>query len=132
MRTAAVLPVKSFDRAKQRLGPWVAAGDRVELARAMLADVIAALGAVSGLDDLIVVTAEPRAREAAVAAGAHVVEDPLEVGQSRAADRGVAAAIARGAERVLLVPGDCPALDPADVEHVLGAFPDAGLVIVPD
>jgi 2-phospho-L-lactate guanylyltransferase len=132
MRTAAVLPVKSFDRAKQRLGPAVTASDRIELADAMLADVLAALGAAAGLADLIVVTADARARDAALAAGAHVVEDPLEAGQSSAADRGVAAARARGAERVLLVPGDCPALDPADVERVLGAFPDAGLVIVPD
>ena len=43
MRTAAILPVKRFSRAKQRLGESVADQLRVELARAMVADVLLAL-----------------------------------------------------------------------------------------
>ena len=132
MRTAAVLPVKSFGRAKQRLDAAVGQPDRAELAAAMVGDVLAALRAVSGLGELIVVTAERQAAAAARAADAHVVEDPVEAGQSDAAARGVRAAIARGAQRVLLVPGDCPALDPAEVGRLLDGFPGAGLVIVPD
>jgi 2-phospho-L-lactate guanylyltransferase len=132
MRTAAVLPVKSFGRAKQRLDAAVGQPDRAELAAAMVGDVLAALGAVPQLDDLIVVTAEPRAAGAARSAGAQVVDDPVESGQSDAAARGIAAAVARGAERVLLVPGDCPALDAGEVDGLLGGFPGAGVVIVPD
>ena len=41
MRTVAVLPVKSFGRAKQRLG--TAVSDRPELAEAMVGDVLEAL-----------------------------------------------------------------------------------------
>src|SRR4051812_38193355 len=115
MRTAAILPVKSFGRAKQRLGG--AFPDRPRLAGAMVADVLEALGRVAGLSDLIVVTAEPAA--AAAATEAHVVHDPVEAGQSAAAARGIAAALRRGAERVLLVPGDCPALDPGEIERLL-------------
>jgi 2-phospho-L-lactate guanylyltransferase len=132
MRTAAVLPVKSFGRAKQRLGEAVGQPDRAELAAAMVGDVLAALGGVAGLDDVVVVTAEPRAAAAARAAGAEVVDDPVEAGQSAAATRGIAAAVRRGAARVVLVPGDCPALDPADVAALLTGHPDAGVVIVPD
>jgi 2-phospho-L-lactate/phosphoenolpyruvate guanylyltransferase len=132
MRTAAVLPVKSFGRAKERLGAAVGQPNRGELAAAMLGDVLDALRAAGGLDDLIVVTAEPRAAAAGRAAGAHVVDDPVEAGQSDAAARGVRAAIARGAHRALLVPGDCPALDPGEVGRLLEGFPGAGLVIVPD
>jgi 2-phospho-L-lactate/phosphoenolpyruvate guanylyltransferase len=132
MRTAAVLPVKSFGRAKQRLDAAVGQPDRDKLAAAMLGDVLAALRAVGGLSELIVVTAEPRAAAAAQAAGAHVVDDPVEAGQSDAAARGVRAAIARGAHRALLVPGDCPALDAREVGRLLDRFPDAGLVIVAD
>lgn len=43
MRTAAILPVKRFALAKQRLGVTVAEPLRLELARAMLADVLLAL-----------------------------------------------------------------------------------------
>jgi|SRR5215207_1476524 len=132
MRTAAVLPVKSFGRAKQRLGAAVGPPDRGELAAGMVGDVLGALGAVPALDELIVVTAEPRAAAAAREAGAHVVDDPVEAGQSDAALRGVAAAVARGCDRVLLVPGDCPALDAAEAGALLDGFADAGVVIVPD
>src|SRR3954468_17020486 len=128
MRTAAILPVKSFGRAKQRLGGGFA--DRPRLAAAMLAAVLAALGRSGGLDELIVVTAEPAAAAAARAAGAHVVHDPVEAGQSPAAARGIAAALAGGAERVLLVPGDCPALAAAEVARLLART--ESVVIVPD
>jgi 2-phospho-L-lactate/phosphoenolpyruvate guanylyltransferase len=128
MRTAAILPVKSFARAKRRLGG--AHPDRPRLAAAMVGDVLEALGRVPGLAEVIVVTAEPAAADAARAAGAHVVHDPEEAGQSAAAALGVAAAVARGAERVLLVPGDCPALDPGEVAGLLERSDSA--VIVPD
>jgi 2-phospho-L-lactate/phosphoenolpyruvate guanylyltransferase len=133
VRTAAVLPVKSFARAKQRLGDAVGTGDREQLAAAMVGDVLAALTAVAQLDDVVVVTAEPLAAQAAEKAGAAVVHDPDEAGQSAAAGRGIDAALARGAERALLVPGDCPALDPGEVARLLDRQPqDPSVVIVPD
>jgi 2-phospho-L-lactate guanylyltransferase len=128
LRTAAVLPVKSFGIAKSRLGS--AFPHRPTLAEAMVGDVLAALGQVPGLDDVIVVTAEPAAARAADAAGAYVVHDPEETGQSAAATRGIDAAVERGAGRALLVPGDCPALNPAEVTQLLART--AAVVIVPD
>jgi 2-phospho-L-lactate/phosphoenolpyruvate guanylyltransferase len=128
MRTVAILPVKSFGRAKQRLG--IAVPDKPALAAAMLADVLAALAVVPELDEVIVVTAEPAAADAAGAAGARVVHDPVESGQSAAAMLGIAAT---DADRALLVPGDCPALDPAEVSALLkGSDPNRSVVIVPD
>lgn len=135
MRTVAVLPVKSFARAKQRIAGAAAPGpDREALAEAMVGDVLAALGRVPALDAVIVVTAEPRARALAEAAGAQVVDDPREAGQSAAAELGVEAACAGGAHRALLVPGDCPALDPVEVERLLrdGERNTPGVIVVPD
>jgi 2-phospho-L-lactate guanylyltransferase len=133
VRTAAVLPVKSFARAKQRLNEAIARDDRQALAEAMVSDVLAALGAVPEIDDVVVVTAEPLAARAAERAGAAVVNDPEERGQSAAAARGIDAALERGAERALLVPGDCPALAPAEVLQLLERAPgDPSVVIVPD
>ena len=132
MRTAAVLPVKSFGRAKQRLDETVAGADRAELCAAMLDDVLAALAAVAALEDVIVVTAEPRAAAAARRAAAHVIDDPLQAGQSAAAARGVEVAIARAADRVLLVPADCPTLEAGDLAVLLDRRREPGVVIVPD
>ena len=72
--TIAVLPVKSFGRAKQRLAAderaTLGASERASLAEAMVGDVLGALARVPGLDGLLVVTAEPRAAAAAEEAGA--------------------------------------------------------------
>jgi 2-phospho-L-lactate/phosphoenolpyruvate guanylyltransferase len=130
VRTAAVLPVKSFSLAKQRLGEAVGGSEREELAAAMVGDVLQALAAVPEIDDVYVVTAEPLAARAAEDAGANVVDDPEEAGQSAAAARGIDAALVRGAERALLVPGDCPALDPRELSALLAR--SAAVVIVPD
>jgi 2-phospho-L-lactate/phosphoenolpyruvate guanylyltransferase len=133
VRTAAVLPIKSFSRAKQRLGDAVGAEQRRDLAAAMAADVLAALAAVPEIRDVVVVTAEPLAARAAEAAGATVVDDPDEAGQSAAAGRGIDTVLGRGAERALLVPGDCPALDPDEVGRLLARAGDPPhVVIVPD
>ncbi len=120
--TSAILPVKSFSRAKSRLG-----GDP-ELAESMAGAVLRSLAQVRALEEVLVVTREPRAMALAREHGARVVEDPDEAGHSEAALRGIAAATST---RVLLVPGDCPLLDPAEVDTLL-AGAGSGLTIVPD
>ena len=134
MRTAAILPVKHFSQAKQRLGQSVADSLRLQLARAMVADVLLALEECDSIERTIVVTRESSVAVAASEAGAIVIEDAAESGQSAAANLGVARAVAEGFERVLCVPGDCPALDPAELEALLedGAPSAPTVVIIPD
>jgi 2-phospho-L-lactate/phosphoenolpyruvate guanylyltransferase len=132
MRTVAVLPVKTFARAKQRLAEAVGEPERRDLAVAMVADVLDALAGVDALEAVIVVTAEPLAVKAAAVVGALIVHDPEEAGQSAAAQRGIMAARELGAERVLAVPGDCPALDADEVGALLARESGHGVVIVAD
>jgi 2-phospho-L-lactate/phosphoenolpyruvate guanylyltransferase len=119
MRTAAVLPVKRFARAKQRLGESIAAPLRLELARAMVADVLQALSDAQRLEQTFLVTGEELMREAARSHRATIVQDSCEEGQSAAAQLGIERALAQGFERVLCVPGDCPALDPSELDALL-------------
>jgi 2-phospho-L-lactate guanylyltransferase len=130
MRTLAILPVKSFGAAKQRLAPALGPGSRQALARAMFADVLASLRRVDGLDAVAVVTADTAAEAAARSAGVLVLNDTAVAGQSAAASIGIEHALAEGFERVLLVPGDTPLLDPADVVALLAA--PRAVSIVPD
>ena len=133
MRTAAVLPVKRFAQAKQRLAPAVAESLRLDLARAMVGDVLVALCAVPQLDPIVVVTGEPGVAASASYLDLLVVEEEDDGGQSAAATLGIRRALAEGAERVLLVPADCPAVDPTQLSALLaGAGPDPGVVVVPD
>lgn len=131
MRTIAVLPVKRFDAAKQRLVADLGA-PQPELAERMVGSVLDALATVGGLERILVVTQEPRAAALAQAAGAEVVEEPVVDGHSAAAALGVRRAIELGAERALLVPGDCPLLTAAEIEGFLARHTGPGVVIVPD
>jgi 2-phospho-L-lactate/phosphoenolpyruvate guanylyltransferase len=126
MRTAAILPVKRFARAKQRLGASVADPLRLELARAMVADVLLALSETSSLELTIVVTGESSVADAARTQGALVVpEGDSSEGQSAAVTLGIHRALTEGIERVLCIPGDCPALDPAELDELLSTDIDA-------
>jgi 2-phospho-L-lactate guanylyltransferase len=135
MRTAAILPVKRFARAKQRLGASVEDPLRRELAEAMVADVLHALAHTASIELTIVVTGERSVVAAACERGALVIEDHDERGQPAAATLGVRRALAEGIERVLCVPGDCPTLDPAELDALLRLDASGGereVVIVPD
>ena len=99
LKATAILPVKRFDAAKQRLGRRArrrAAGRR--WSAAMVADVLEAIGAARTIERTIVVSGDPVAQELAAAAGAEVVADPDDDGHVEAALAGIARAEAEGAE----------------------------------
>jgi 2-phospho-L-lactate/phosphoenolpyruvate guanylyltransferase len=118
MRTLAILPIKSFSQAKQRLRAELSDADRRALVDAMFSDVLVALRRVPALEQIIVVSGDRVAQRIAQGYGATVVEDD-ERGHNTAALSGIATAIEDGIERVLLVPGDCPLMDPAEIEALL-------------
>lgn len=131
MGTVAVLPVKSFPNAKQRLSSGLVPELRSQLAEAMVNDVLEALRATT-VDLVIVVTAAESVAAIAREHGAVVLADD-EQGHNPAASIGVRDAVRRGADSVLLVPGDCPALDPAEVDELIAAAPgQPSVIIVPD
>jgi 2-phospho-L-lactate guanylyltransferase len=133
MRTLAVLPVKRFQLAKQRLSAGLSPEFRHALAEAMITDVLGALAACPEIEATLVVTNEPAVSALAAACGAEAIPDPHESGQSAAAAIGLARAVTGGYDRALLVPGDCPAIDPTELSGLLGDVrPGPSVVIVPD
>src|SRR5436305_11236476 len=99
----------------------------------MVADVLHALAACETVEATLVVTNEGRVAAMAASLGAESVPDPHESGQSAAAVVGLNRAVADGFDRALLVPGDCPALDPAELDGLLADQRTAkSVVIVPD
>src|SRR5918998_2391961 len=119
MRTLAILPMKGFGAAKARLSDALPPGARQALARAMFGDTVANVRRARRLEGLILVTGDTQVAAAASADGLDVVRDPLEQGQSAAAELGIARALERGAERVMLVPGDTPLLEQHDIDGLL-------------
>jgi 2-phospho-L-lactate guanylyltransferase len=132
MTTLAILPVKRLAAAKVRLGSAVPAEFRRMLAEAMYADVLTALRRTKLIDGILVVTADKAAALVAEGQGAEVIEDTGE-SHSDAAVIGLAHAQTRGAARALLVPLDCPLLDPVELDALLArpSVPNSA-VIVPD
>jgi 2-phospho-L-lactate/phosphoenolpyruvate guanylyltransferase len=132
MRTIAILPIKHFDAAKQRLSAELSGGARRALAEAMFSDVLVALRRSEAIDSVLVVTADHGAQQIAGGYGAMVLDDE-EHGHTAAAKRGVRAAVEAEAQRALLVPGDCPLLDPAELDNLIGRHtPRRSALIVPD
>ncbi|HYG97104.1 MAG TPA: 2-phospho-L-lactate guanylyltransferase [Solirubrobacterales bacterium] len=132
MNATAVLPVKRLGEAKQRLSAGIDENRRRELAEAMVADVLEAIGKARAIERLIVVSGDPIAQELASDAGAEVVPDPEDVGHVEAAQAGIARAEVEGAEAVLLLAGDCPLLDPRELDRLLTGIPGRYVGIVPD
>jgi 2-phospho-L-lactate guanylyltransferase len=138
MRATAIIPVKRFGDAKQRLLTTLDRRQRAALVKAMLTDVLRATTAANDVERVVVVTAEGRAERIALAQ-AQRVTTPIEVLQERgdrghpeAATLGIVRAKALGAECVALLPGDCPLLDAAELEAALERMHSGRVAVVPD
>jgi 2-phospho-L-lactate/phosphoenolpyruvate guanylyltransferase len=132
MTTVAILPVKVFDNAKQRLSPAIQLGNRRALVEAMLSDALVAVGRVASIERTVVVTADRAAARIASSHGATVIADTAD-SHSSAAMLGIVHALTLGASRVLLMPGDCPLLDPTELEALVARpVGPRSAVIVPD
>jgi 2-phospho-L-lactate/phosphoenolpyruvate guanylyltransferase len=128
----AILPMKNFADAKQRLSATLDPAPRRALVEAMFSDVLVALGRTTMIEGLVVVSSDHGAQRIAAGYGATVLEDEQD-GHNEAAALGVRHALELGAERVLLVPGDCPVLDPSELDELIAQrVPRRSVVIVPD
>jgi 2-phospho-L-lactate guanylyltransferase len=131
--TWAVVVARTGLSAKTRLAAALPRPrDRALLARAMLADVLAACRA-AGLWGTLVVTDTGGGWSTAWNWGARPLLDPL-AGLNAAVSAGLAEAARLGARTALVLPGDVPLVRPSDLREVLAAAAEAehALVVVPD
>ena len=131
MKTVAVLPVKRLDTAHGRLAGVLKPAQRARLAEATFLDALSSLRQCTTLDEIVVVTADPNVARQARWLGSQLVEQTEDSGHSRAESAGVRAALELEADRVAILPTDCPLMDPAEIDDRLGLTPRAAL-IVPD
>lgn len=134
----AIIPVKRFGAAKQRLLEALDRRRRAELVAAMLTDVLAAVCGAGLIERVIVVTGDRRAERIALAQARRgtvtleVLRDPKDLGHSQAATLGIIRAKALGAACAALLPGDCPLLDPAELDAAVARQRSGRVAIVPD
>jgi 2-phospho-L-lactate guanylyltransferase len=123
MQVAALLPVKGFRNAKQRLSPVLGAPQRELLAEAMFHDVLAQVMLARGLSATFVVTGDDKVAQIAATLGAQVIREAVENGETSAVDFARGELGSAGWEAILILPGDLPLLRAGDIEQVLAQVP---------
>ena len=123
MKVSALIPVKGFANAKQRLSPLLDRTDRELLAAAMFRDVLKQVVNARGLAETFVVTGDDAVADIARNLGARVIHEESEKGETAAVDFARDALKAGGREAVLIIPGDMPLVRSSDIEAVLAEVP---------
>ena len=129
---AILIPVKDLARAKQRLAGVLPQEQRTALARAMMADVFAAVAGVDPAVRVFVVSGDAGALAAAEARGWECLPETTQISESASVDEASRICAARGVTALLRLPIDIPLVRAADIEEVLAACPSApAAVLVP-
>ena len=124
MKVSALIPVKGFSNAKQRLSPLLAAADRELFAEVMFRDVLKQVLKARGLVETYVVTGDNKVAEIAASLGAQLIREKVEKGETDAVDFARGELKQLGREAVLIIPGDMPLVRSADIEEVLAQVPE--------
>jgi 2-phospho-L-lactate guanylyltransferase len=127
----AVVPVKRFDQAKQRLSGVLTAPRVAALAAAMLGDVLEQLSGTVGLAGVLVVTSDAKAAAIAESFGAIVLTDPADSGINDAVAHGVHKLGSLEASAAIILPSDIPFVTGAELSIVLAALGRAPVVLTP-
>ena len=125
-----LLPIKILANAKQRLASVLEQQARTELAQAMLRDVVETLAAYAG-DGVSMATSDPFAIELAGQYGFEVIRDESNVSETDAIEMATRVCESRGIESTLVIPGDIPLIEAADIRAIYDSSPQTGSVLVP-
>lgn len=126
-----IVPVKSFDGAKQRLSPLLSVSERAKLAWTMLGDVLGAAINVPGLRNVAVVTSAAEVADYAHQLGIVVIDDHGAIGTNAAVKAGFLDVARRRGGAVIALPSDVPSIHPADIVALFAAMKKAGVAIAP-
>ena len=118
MSVAALIPVKGFINAKQRLAGILGARERALLAETMFRDTLSQARQARAFDTVFVVTSSREVAQIATALGASVITERDEKGETEAVAFGLAVIKAKGIQALLVIPADIPLLRAADLESL--------------
>ena len=128
----AVVPVKEFQGAKQRLSPALSPEERRVLATTMLEDVLDAVSEVRDLAGVLVVTVDAAATSLASRYGARAVTEGALDGHTGAVTAAARLLLREGQSGMVTMPGDIPRLSSDEIATTLAAHrPAPAFTIVP-
>jgi len=132
MTPFVLLPVKPPAEAKSRLRGMLSDAERAELARRIFDHVLKTTLQVVDSNKILVICRDPSVLDGAAKRGARTVREPGENGLNAALAAGRAEAVRRGADAVLVLPGDLPSLSADDIDALIAVGSASGVVIAPD
>lgn len=127
-----LIPVKTLAEAKQRLSSVLNAGERRQLAEAMLLDVFQAVAFAAPREMVCVVTGDAQVRQLAGDFKFQIIADTENLGETQAIAMATAIVERGGHSFTLVLPADVPLAQPEEIQSILAAAPREGCVIVPD
>ena len=136
-RLVAIVPVRTLEGAKSRLGGSLDAEERQDLVRLLLERTISAAAGVPGIESVLVVSPDPAILALAAGAGARPLRQDGE-GLNEGLAQAAGEAIADGATAVLVLAGDLPSVSEASIGEILATAAAAAsaaraiVVVVPD
>jgi 2-phospho-L-lactate guanylyltransferase len=117
-RIVALVPVRGLEGAKSRLGEALDAEERRALVERLLARTVAAAAATPAVVEVMAISPDPDVLALARTLGARGIAQEGG-GLNEALDIGRAAAVAAGADAVLVVPGDLPAVATHELARIV-------------
>lgn len=130
MKTLAIVPAKTFENAKTRLSLMLDIDERIRLSSLLLDYTLDVLANVSSLTQVVVVSADKRAKEIAAKHGANFVHEEKDNGVNSAVAKADSYCIRENADATIVIPHDLPLLDPTDITRASDLAKNEGKCIV--
>lgn len=131
----ALLPVKAFDRSKERLAGFLTPAERQQLALTMFEDVWATLEECRlgdrAVEQLLVISAEQQVISRCRECGVPCMEEEEQVSHSASVSRGTEWAIQMGATSLISVAIDTPSVTPAEIRAMLQVRDAFSVIVAP-
>ena len=124
------MPIKDFARAKSRLGETLTGEQCAQLAACMAADVIAALRGCTGIDHIVCLGEKAEIRAFATQHGCEFIQETSSDGLLANLNHAAQKLQDKGAQTLLIIPGDLPTLTSADLDKLLNHH-HGGLTVCP-
>ena len=128
LKTAAIIPVKTFSHAKSRLD--LPASQKEELCKIMLEEILHTVSTSPRINEIIVVTREEEAVRIGKKFGATILEDQREDGVNGAvaiADRHL---LEKGFDASIVLPQDIPCIKVQDIDFMMNHMAPPNFAIV--
>lgn len=133
MSTVCILPVKSFINAKTRLSNILSRHERVELAKAMLMDVLCAIVEAKEVNEVVIVTPGRDVEKVALEFNKVTVINDLGIGQIEAVRKAMEY-VGKNfrVSKLILAVGDTPLITKEDVSFILSqVYSERCIAMVP-